>query len=77
MSYGRLRERCRGFTVRRRVVGRVGHGAGRILEADRAGPTMSLVDPATGGASKVFLLVACPPLGRPPYVEPTPVCFIN
>ena len=72
MSYGRLRERCRGFTVRRQVVSRVGHGAGRILEVDWAGPTMSLVDPATGEASKVFLLVACPPLSRPSYVEPTP-----
>ena len=70
MSYGRLRERYRGFTVRRQVVSRVGHRAGRILEVDWAGPTMSLVDPATGEASKVFLLVARPPLGRPPYVEP-------
>lgn len=50
---------------------RVGHRAGRILEVDRAGPTMSLVDPATGEASKVFLLVACPPLGRLSHVEPT------
>ena len=71
MSCGRFRERYRGFTVRRQVVSRVGHRAGRILEVDWAGPTMSLVDPAAGEASKVFLLVACPPLGRPSYVEPT------
>lgn len=71
MSYDRLRERYRGFAARRQVVSRVGHRAGRILEVDLAGPTMSLVDPATGEASKVFLLVARPPLGRPSYVEPT------
>lgn len=71
MSYDRLRERCRGFAARRRVVSRVGHGAGRILEVDRAGPAMSLVDPATGEVSKAFLFVACLPLGRLSYVEPT------
>lgn len=71
MSYGRLRERYRGFTARRQVVSRVGHRAGRILEVDWAGPTMSLVDPATGEASKAFPLVARLPLGRPSHVEPT------
>ena len=72
MSYDRFRERHRGFTVRKQVVSRVGHGAGRILEVDWAGPTMSLVDPATGEVSKVFPLVARLPLGRLSHVEPTP-----
>ncbi|MBM6816831.1 transposase [Olsenella uli] len=71
MSCDRLRERCRGFAARRQVVGSVGHRAGGILEVDWAGPTMRLVDPATGEASKVFPLVACLPLGRPSHVEPT------
>lgn len=71
MSYDRFRECYRGFTVRKQVVSRVGHRAGRILEVDWAGPTMSLVDPATGEVSKVFLLVARLPLGRLSHVEPT------
>ena len=71
MSCDRFRERYRGFTVRRRVVSRVGHRAGGILEVDWAGPTMSLVDPATGEVSKAFPFVACLPLGRPSHVEPT------
>ena len=44
MSYDGFCKRCRGFTVRKRVVGRVGHRAGRIMEADWAGPAMALVD---------------------------------
>ena len=71
MSYDRFCRRCREFTVRRQVVSRVGHKAGRILEVDWAGPTMALVDPATGEVSKVSLFVACLPLGRLTYVEPT------
>ena len=71
MSYDRFCKRYREFTVRRQVVSRVGHRAGRILEVDWAGPTMSLVDPATGEVSKVFLFVACPPFSRLSYVEPT------
>ena len=61
MPYDRFCKRCRAFTVRRQVVSRVGHKAGRITEVDRAGPTMALVDPATGEASKVFLFVALNP----------------
>ena len=72
MSYGRFRERHRGFAARRQVVGRVGHRAGRILEVDWAGPATSPVDPAAGEVSKVLPLVARPPLGRLSYVEPTP-----
>ena len=72
MPCDRFRERYRGFTVRKQVVSRVGHRAGRILEVDWAGPTMPLVDPATGEVSKVFLLVARLPFSRLSYVEPTP-----
>ena len=71
MSYDRFCKRYREFTVRKQVVSRVGHKAGRILEVDWAGPTMRLVDPATGEVSKVYLFVACLPLGRMSYVEPT------
>ena len=36
MPCDRFCKRCRGFTVRKQVVGRVGHRAGGILEVDRA-----------------------------------------
>ena len=71
MSYDRFCKRYREFTVRKQVVSRVGHKAGRILEVDWAGPTMRLVDPATGEVSKVYLFVACLPFSRMSYVEPT------
>ena len=71
MSYDRFCKRYREFTVRKQVVSRVGHKAGRIMEVDWAGPTMRLVDPATGEVSKVYLFVACLPFSRMSYVEPT------
>ena len=71
MSYDRFCKRYRGFTVRKQVVSRVGHKAGRIMEADWAGPTMALVDPATGEVSKAYLFVACLPFSRMSWVEPT------
>ena len=71
MSYDRFCKRYREFTVRKQAVSRVGHKAGRILEVDWAGPTMRLVDPATGEVSKVYLFVACLPFSRMSYVEPT------
>lgn len=71
MSYDRFCKRYREFTVKKQVVSRVGHKAGRTMEVDWAGPTMRLVDPATGEASKVYLFVACLPFSRMSYVEPT------
>ena len=50
---------------------RVGHKAGRTLEADRAGPTMQLVGPMSGEAPKVYLFVAALPFSRYSHVEPT------
>lgn len=57
MSYDRFCKRYGEFTVRRNVVSRVGQKAGRNMEVDRSGPTMALVDPATGEVSKVHLFV--------------------
>ena len=71
MSYDRFCKRYRGFTVRKQVVSRVGHKAGRVMEVDWAGPTMAVVDPATGEVSKAYLFVACPPFSRMSWVEPT------
>ena len=71
MGYDRFCKRYREFTVRKSVVSRVGHKAGRIMEVDWAGPTMAVVDPATGEVSKVCLFVACLPFSRMSWVEPT------
>ena len=46
-SYDRFCKRYRQFTVSRNVVGRVGRKAGRNMEVDWSGPTMSLVDQAS------------------------------
>ena len=48
MSYDRFCKRYAGYAERRNVASRVGHKAGRTLEADWAGPTMQLVDPMSG-----------------------------
>ena len=72
MGYDRFCKRYREFTVRKSVVSRVGHKAGRIMEAGWAGPTLAVVDPATGEVSKACLFVACLPFSRMSWVEPTP-----
>lgn len=71
MGYDRFCKRYKSFTVTKNVVSRVGHKAGRIMEVDWAGPTMALVNPATGEITKVHLFVACLPFSRMSYVEPT------
>lgn len=71
MSYDRFCKRYRDFTVQKQVVSRVGHKAGRTLEVDWAGPTMELVNPATGEVTRVHLFVACLPFSRMSYVEAT------
>ena len=62
----------REFTVRKQVV-RPGRGTrpGASWRSTGPGPTMRLVDPATGEVSKVYLFVACLPFSRMSYVEPT------
>lgn len=61
MSYDGFCKRCRGFTVGKRVVGRVGHEAGRIMEADWAGPAMALVDrPRARRRGRACSSRACP-----------------
>ena len=71
MSYDRF---CRLYGDYANVTGassRVGHKAGRSVEVDWSGPTMQLVDPATGEVSKVYLFVACLPFSRYAFVEAT------
>lgn len=70
MSYDRFYKRYGEFAVRRSVVSRVGHKAGRNMEVDWSGSTIALVDPVTGEVSKVHLFVVCPPFSRYSYFEP-------
>lgn len=71
MGYDRFCKLYRAFTVKSNVTSRVGHKAARIVEVDWSGPTMELVDPATGEVVKVHLFVGTLPFSRYSYVEPT------
>lgn len=71
MGYDRFCRRYGDFTVSKQVTSRVGHKAGRVCEVDWSGPTMAVVDPVTGGMSKVYLFVGTLPFSRYSYVEPT------
>lgn len=70
MSHDRLCRRYRQFAAGGSVAGGVGRKAGRNMEVDWSGPAMSLVDPATGVVSKVYLFVACLPFGGRGNAEP-------
>lgn len=70
MGYDRF---CKAYAAHTLITGassRVGHKAGRTVEVDWSGPTMQLVDPATGEVSRVYLFVACLPFSRYAFVEP-------
>lgn len=71
MGYDRFCKRYKSYTVSQNITSRVGHKAGRVMEVDWSGPTMTLVDPATGEVVTVYLFVACLPFSRYSYVEPT------
>ena len=71
MSYDRF---CRGYERHVAITGvdsRVGHKAARSVEVDWSGPTMDLVDPATGEMRRVYLFVACLPFSRMAFVWAT------
>jgi transposase len=71
MGYDRF---CKSYQHHALVAGlasRVGHKAGQTVEVDWSGPTMQLVDPATGEMTTVFLFVGCLPFSRYSFVEPT------
>lgn len=71
MGYDRFCKQYGAYTLSKQVTSRVGHKAGRIVEVDWSGPTMAVVDPATGEVSKVYLFVGTLPFSRYSYVEPT------
>lgn len=71
MGYDRF---CKSYQHHVLVAGlasRVGHKAGQSVEVDWSGPTMELVDPATGELTRVYLFVGCLPFSRYAFVEPT------
>lgn len=71
MGYDRFCKSYRRFTVKANVTSRVGHKAGRTCEVDWSGPTMAVVNPATGEVSKAYLFVGVLPFSRYAYVEAT------
>jgi len=69
MGYDRF---CRLYADYANILGassRVGHKAARSVEVDWSGPTMALVDPATGEVTRVYLFVACLPFSRYAFVH--------
>lgn len=71
MGYDRF---CKSYQQHVLVTGlasRIGHKAGQTVEVDWSGPTMQLVDVATGELSRVYLFVGCLPYSRYSFVEPT------
>jgi len=71
MSYDRFCRIYNKYVLQSGTASRVGHKAGQTVEVDWAGPTMGLLDPATGRTAKVYLFVACLPFSRYAFVEPT------
>lgn len=70
MGYDRF---CKAYAHHVVVTGassRVGHKAARTVEVDWSGPTMRLVDPASGTTQRVYLFVGCLPFSRYAFVEP-------
>ncbi|MEO9248024.1 IS21 family transposase [Citricoccus nitrophenolicus] len=53
------------------LASRIGHKAGQTVEVDWSGPTMQLLDTATGELTRVYLFVGCLPYSRYSFVEPT------
>src|SRR5699024_12345370 len=70
-SDGRFCRTYNKYALQGGTASRVGHKAGQTVQVDWAGPTMGLLDPATGRTAKVYLFVACLPFSRYAFVEPT------
>ncbi|MDN6567025.1 MAG: hypothetical protein L0K65_08255 [Actinomyces sp.] len=49
----------------------VGHKAARVVQVDWSGPTMELIDPASGEVARVYLFVACLPFSPMAFVQAT------
>ena len=71
MGYDRFCKTYQRHVLVTGAASRVGHKAGQTVEVDWSGPTMELIDPATGEVSKVYLFVACLPFSRYAFVWPT------
>ena len=71
MGYDRFCKTYQRHVLVTGAASRVGHKAGQTVEVDWSGPTMELIDPATGEISRVYLFVACLPFSRYAFVWPT------
>ncbi len=71
MSYSTFCREYDGYVASRDLTSHIERKAGRSIEVDWSGPTMSVVDAETGKASKVYLFVASLPYSRYDYVELT------
>ncbi len=71
MGYDRFCKTYQRHVLVTGAASRVGHKAGQSVEVDWSGPTMELIDPATGEVSKVYLFVACLPFSRYGFVWAT------
>ena len=72
LAYGYTRF-CNGygaFVIGHNLTNHLSHKPGVVTEVDWSGPTMSLLNPATGEELKVYLFVATLPYSRYAYVEP-------
>ena len=71
MGYDRFCKQYQQHVLVTGLASRVGHKAGQTVEVDWSGPTMQLIDPATGESTRVYLFVECLPFSRYGFVEPT------
>lgn len=71
MGYDRFCKSYEQYVLVTGASSRVGHKAARTVEVDWSGPTMQVVDAASGEVSRVYLFVACLPFSRYAFVEPT------
>lgn len=70
MGYDRFCKTYQRHVLVTGAASRVGHKAGQTIEVDWSGPTMELIDPATGTTRTVYLFVACLPFSRYAFVWP-------
>lgn len=72
MGYSKFCEDYGAYAVARNLAKRIEHKAGQACEVDWSGPTLGkgLLDPTTGGLSKVYLFVGVLPFSQKACVEP-------
>lgn len=72
ISYSTFARRYAAYVKARGITSRIEHKPGITGEVDWSGPTMTVIDPVTGEASRAYLFVAALPYSQYTYVEATP-----